>query len=424
MQRPRGTQDLMGDQILKFRHIEATAYQLAQQFAFQEIATPIFEQHDVFHRTLGDSSDMVAKETYDFQDRGGETLTLRPEGTAPIARAFLSEGLQQNLPLKFYYYGPMFRYERPQRGRFRQFHQIGVEHLGTPFPESDAEVILLAWEFLSALGLTDKARVELNSLGDAESRANYRTALVSYFEAHKSNLCADSLVRLEKNPLRILDSKDRGEQDLIRNAPKLAKFLNDDSRKFFDRVCEQLTKLNLPFQISDRLVRGIDYYCHTVFEITTAELGAQGTLLGGGRYDGLIELMGGPKTPSVGWAAGVERLADLLGDKAGTKKLLKVGILTADEIGEVGALALRSELLQSGCEINLLFGSMGVGKKFKKADKLGLQWVIILGEKEIQSQVLTLKNLSTGLQSEIPRAKVSQFLFKEKNGEPAPRADS
>ncbi len=407
MQRPRGTQDLMGHQILKFRLIESTAYRLAGTFGFQEISTPIFEHHEVFHRTLGEASDMVAKETYDFKDRGDDLLTLRPEGTAPIARAFLSEGLQQNLPLKFYYYGPMFRYERPQRGRFRQFHQIGIEHLGTPFAESDAEAIFLAWQFLTELGLTSKARIEINTLGDSDSRARYRTALVEYFQAHKSRLSADSLVRLEKNPLRILDSKDRGEQELISDAPKLAAYLNDESRKFFDRVCQQLTHLGLPFQITDRLVRGIDYYCHTVFEITTQELGAQGALLGGGRYDGLIETMGGPKTPSFGWAAGVERLAELLGESNEAANLPRIGILTADEAGEAEALKLRAELLNLPCEVHLLYGTTGVGKKFKKADKMGLKWVVVLGEKEVQSHNLTVKDLTTGQQSEVARNKIA-----------------
>ena len=279
------------------------------------------------------------------------------------------------------------------------------------------------WLLLVVAGLTQE-RV-LPGPAEPDRPWAYLETLREAIRPNLDKLCADCHHRFETNALRVFDCKNESCQAVIKDLPTITDSLDEASRLHFEQFKAHLDARGIAYTINPRMVRGLDYYTRTAFEIVGHDgLRAQNTLVGGGRYDGLIELMGGPKTPSVGWAAGVERLADLLRDKAGTKKLLKVGILTADEIGEVGALALRSELLQSGCEINLLFGSMGVGKKFKKADKLGLQWVIILGEKEIQSQVLTLKNLSTGLQSEIPRAKVSQFLFKEKNGEPAPRADS
>src|SRR5437588_340073 len=278
----------------------------------EEMATPIFEFTEVFARGVGETTDIVAKEMYTFVDKGGEEVTLRPENTAGVVRAVLSNGLTQAAPLKYFYAGPMFRYERPQKGRFRQFHQIGVELLGVAQPQADIEVIALGQRILGALGIADKVVLELNTLGDPQSRAAYRDALVAYFSARLSELSEDSRRRLERNPLRILDSKDPGDQRIALEAPDFAAYLNEASRAFFARVRDDLDRVGIAYRLNPRLVRGLDYYTHTVFEFVTTDLGAQGTVLAGGRYDGLVELMGGPAMPGAGWAAGIERPARVI----------------------------------------------------------------------------------------------------------------
>src|SRR6267378_963162 len=314
LQSVRGTQDLLPAQMRRHRAVSETARRVAERYGFEEMATPIFEFTEVFERPIGETTDIVSKEMYSFTDRGGENITLRPENTAGVVRAVLSNALTQSTPLKFFYSGPMFRYERPQKGRFRQFHQIGVELLGVPQSQADIEVIALGQRILGALGIADKVVLELNTLGDPESRAAYRDALVAYFSARFSELSEDSRRRLERNPLRILDSKDPGDQRLAAEAPDFAEYLNDASREFFARVRDGLDALGVVYRLNPRLVRGLDYYTHTAFEFVTTELGTQGTVIGGGRYDGLVELMGGPAMPGVGWAAGIERLAMLIGD--------------------------------------------------------------------------------------------------------------
>ncbi|MGZ3744950.1 MAG: histidine--tRNA ligase, partial [Pseudobdellovibrionaceae bacterium] len=333
-QRVRGTRDLLPEDNIKFRFVETTAHQLSLLYGYGEIETPLFEFSEVFHRTLGETSDVVSKETYTFLDRGGDSITLRPEGTAGVARAFVSEGMAQNLPLKFYYSGSMFRYERPQKGRYRQFKQLGVECLGVDSPLADAECIAMAWDLLKKIGIAGKCHLEINTLGDTESRVLYRKALVDYFSQHWEKLSDDSKMRLEKNPLRILDSKDEGDRALIAQAPSLQDHLNESSKVFFAALLKGIESLGIPFKINTKLVRGLDYYCHTVFEFVTSELGAQGTVLGGGRYDGLIEMMGGPKTPGVGWAAGVDRLSELVPTEKYQKTETLLAIIPADEKGE------------------------------------------------------------------------------------------
>lgn len=400
LQRVRGTQDLLPEVSRKFRHIENLAWNEARRYGYGEIDTPIFEMSEVFHRTLGETSDMVHKETYTFLDRGGDSVTLRPEGTAGIARAFISEGLAQNLPLKFYYSGPMFRYERPQKGRYRQFHQIGVECLGYENPFSDVEVIALASDFLSELKLLGDCKLLINTLGDSASRIQYREKLVEYFTKFKNDLSPDSQMRLEKNPLRILDSKDPHDRKLIQDCPKMETSLTSDSKSFFERVLKGLASSGIPFEVSSTLVRGIDYYTHTVFEFVTEKLGAQGTVLAGGRYDGLIQTMGGPQTPGVGWAAGLERLAELTHESLVPTEKLDAAIVPADADGEVWALEVAHRLRSAGKKIEILWNG-NVGKKMKKAANLGAEVAIILGQSEAQSKTLTIKNLSTGTQSQI-----------------------
>lgn len=411
LQRVRGTRDLLPEDNLLFRFVEQSAYEKALLYGYGEIETPIFEFSDVFHRTLGETSDVVNKETYDFTDRGGEHLTLRPEGTAGVARSFISEGMMQNLPLKFYYSGPMFRYERPQKGRYRQFYQVGAECLGYDSPLADVETIAMAWDLLQKLGIAQDCTLEINTLGDSESRAAYREALVQYFTAHQEQLSADSKTRLEKNPLRILDSKDEGDKKINANAPKLEQYLNEISQSFFKKVLAGIEKLGIPYKVNSHLVRGLDYYCHTVFEFTTSKLGAQGTVLAGGRYDGLIETMGGPKTPAVGWAAGIDRLADLTPKELAIKKEVLIALIGADELGEEESIKIAHLMRTRGLKTeNFLSGKMQ--KKMQKANKAGAHYALILGGNEVTNKTVTLKNLMTGEQSEIPQAALAIYDFK------------
>jgi histidyl-tRNA synthetase len=412
IQSVRGTRDLLPEDNLIFRFIESSAYKMALLYGYGEIETPIFEFSEVFHRTLGESSDVVNKETYDFTDRGGEKLTLRPEGTAGVARSFISEGMMQNLPLKFYYSGPMFRYERPQKGRYRQFQQLGAECLGYESPLADVECIALAWDLLKNIGISSECTLEINTLGDSESRQIYRTALVDYFQKHKGQLSPDSQQRLEKNPLRILDSKDESDKKLVALAPTLDQFLNENSKNFFDTVLTGITRLEIPFKVNSHLVRGLDYYCHTVFEFTTDKLGAQGTVLAGGRYDGLIETMGGPKTPGVGWAAGIDRLAELTPKNIAIKSELLIAIIGADEIGEKESVKVAHEIRSKNIKVeNILSGRLG--KKMQKANKLGAQFAVIIGSDEVQKKQLTIKNLGSGEQLLIDRLQLQDFNFEK-----------
>ena len=292
LQPVRGTHDILPEQERRHRLVQETARDVASRYGFAEISLPIFEFTEVFSRSIGEATDIVSKEMYTFTDRGDESITLRPEGTAGVARAFISNGLAQHLPLKFFYRGPMFRYERPQKGRQRQFHQVGIELLGVDHPQADIDVIALGAHFLEALEISAKARLELNTLGDSESRAAYRETLVAYLRQYEKNLSADSRIRLERNPLRVLDSKDKDDQKIVQDAPTIFDSLNDASKDFFKTVCQGLDALEISYTINPHLVRGLDYYGHTAFEFTTDALGAQGALVAGGRYDGLIKLMG------------------------------------------------------------------------------------------------------------------------------------
>lgn len=410
----RGTQDILPPQSQLFRWIDQTAFSTAQLFGYEEIDTPIFEFSDVFHRTLGETSDMVSKETYTFQDRGGDSLTLRPEGTAGIARAFISNGLAQNLPLKFYYSGPMFRYERPQKGRYRQFHQIGVECLGLDTPESDVECIALAEHILKNLKIADKVNLEINSLGDLASRAKHRDLLVEYLKDYANQLSEDSKVRLEKNPLRILDSKDANDQKIIAGAPSLKLCMNQESQDFFGKVLAGLENLGLSYSVNEKLVRGIDYYTHTVFEFTTTHLGAQSAVIAGGRYDGLIEQMGGPKAPGVGWASGLERLSLLVPEGTTPTGPRSVAILAADDESIPYCAKLANDLRAKAFSENsfvvetLLSGKFG--KRMQKADKMGATAVVIVGTQERNANALAVKALKTGEQANVAPADLFQHL--------------
>ncbi|RVT38887.1 histidine--tRNA ligase [Sphingobium algorifonticola] len=308
----RGTQDMLGEQADRFAHVVATFDRVRRLYGFQRIEVPVFESTAVFARSLGESTDVVSKEMYTFEDRGGDSLTLRPEFTAGIARAYITEGWQQYAPLKVATHGPLFRYERPQKGRFRQFHQLDAEIIGAAEPGADVELLVFADQLLKELGIAEGVTLTLNTLGDAASRDAWRDALVRHFVAHKNDLSEDSLARLDRNPLRILDSKDPRDRPIADSAPDIDAYLTDEARAFFEKVTDGLKAAGVNHVRNARLVRGLDYYRHTAFEFVTDRLGAQGTVLGGGRYDGLIENMGGPVTPAVGWAAGIERLAMLI----------------------------------------------------------------------------------------------------------------
>jgi len=312
LQPVRGTRDLIGDEQRQYAYVVATARRVAGLYGLDEWQTPIFEDERVFLRTLGDTSDVVTKEMYSFEDRGGDRLTLRPEGTAGVCRALVSNGLTQSLPQKVFYAGPMFRYERPQKGRYRQFHQVGAEWIGAAEPLADAEAIACARDVLRALGVEDGVVLELNTLGDAQSRAAYRAALVAYLEERRAELSAESASRLERNPMRVLDSKDEGDRRIVADAPVIGPHLTPAAQAFYDAVRRGLDRFAVAFRENPRIVRGLDYYSHTAFEFTTERLGAQGTVLAGGRYDGLVAEMGGPATPAIGWAAGIERLSMLV----------------------------------------------------------------------------------------------------------------
>jgi histidyl-tRNA synthetase len=401
LQPVRGTHDILPDEARQRRFITERFADITERYGYGEIATPIFEFSDVFHRTLGDTSDVVTKETYSFTDRGGESLTLRPEFTASVVRALISNGLTQELPFKVRYYGPAFRYERPQKGRQRQFYQLGAELIGAPEPMADAEMIAMAAQLLSALGLQEHVTLEINSLGDAASRSAYRTALVAYFSAHREQLSEESKIRLDKNPLRILDSKDEGDKKLVAGAPAASEYFTPEATEFFATVQRLLSAVGVEFRVNPCIVRGLDYYSHTVFEFTTHSLGAQGTVLAGGRYDGLVKMMGGPDIPGVGFAAGVERLLALM-EVAGSSANVAaqprpVAVIPVDTAQEEAALVLAQRLRTEAIPAEVVArGNMG--KRMKRAEKLHARAALILGESELASGQVTVKYMDEGSQ--------------------------
>ncbi len=400
----RGTRDLVGEEQRRHRHVIDTARRIAGLYGFQEWATPIFENTAVFARTLGETSDVVTKEMYTFSDRGGESITLRPEGTAGVCRALVSNGLTQSLPQKVFYAGPMFRYERPQKGRYRQFHQIGLELIGPAEPLADAEVIACGHHILEELGVADRTALEVNTLGDRESRAAYRAALVRYFENHKAQLSTESLARLERNPLRILDSKDPKDIAVVADAPTIAPCLTAEAAVFYDALRTHLDRFGVPYRENPRIVRGLDYYGHTAFEFVTDALGAQGTVMGGGRYDGLIAEMGGPATPAVGWAAGIERLAMLLA--APPSALASVVIVPVDASVEGVAVDLLQALRRDGIRSEMAYRG-NVRRRLEQANRIGARSAVIIGPDDIATGTAQVKDLATGTQEAVPLGRLS-----------------
>ena len=394
LQSLRGMVDLLPEQIGLWQRIEATARAHFARAAIREVRTPLLEPTELFARGIGEATDVVGKEMYTFLDRGERSCTLRPEGTASVVRAAIQHGLLSQGAQRLWYTGPMFRYERPQAGRLRQFHQIGLECLGFADPRSDVEAIAVAWDLLAALGVQE-LRLELNSLGSSDDRSRYRQALVSWLQERRDQLDADSKDRLERNPLRILDSKNPETQSLLADAPTLAEALSPESRERFARVQTGLEALGIPFQLNPRLVRGLDYYSHTAFEITSSQLGAQATVCGGGRYDGLVEQLGGPPTAAVGWALGMERLVLLLSQAAPVPVLEtpQIYVVSRGDQAEAQALVLARELRQRGTAVELDLTAAAFGKQLKRADRSGAAWAVLIGDSEAEQGQVILKPL-------------------------------
>lgn len=403
----RGTQDIFGDEQRRFATVIETFERVRRLYCFQRVDLPVFEATEVFARSIGETTDVVSKEMYTFPDRGGDSLTLRPEFTAGIARAFLTEGWQQYAPLKVATSGAVFRYERPQKGRYRQFHQIDAEILGAPEPAADVELLVMADQLLHELGIAEGVTLQLNTLGDAETRDAWRAGLVAHFEAHRGDLSEDSLTRLEKNPMRILDSKDPRDRPIADAAPDIDAYLTADARAFFDAVTAGLDAAGVRWTRNPRLVRGLDYYRHTAFEFVTDRLGAQGTVLAGGRYDGLVESLGGASTAGVGWAAGVERLAMLLDEPA--KATIDAVIVPMGAAAEARALGLLADLRRGGVAVDMAYkGKMK--QRLAKADALGARYALILGDDELAAGVVAVKDLATGDQRKVAFADVAEAL--------------
>lgn len=405
---PRGTQDITPGQVEKWQYIEKTAREVCKKYQYKEIRTPIFEQTDLFLRSVGDTTDIVQKEMYTFEDRGGRSLTLRPEGTASVVRSFIDHKMYGEAvqPVKLYYIGPMFRYERPQSGRYRQFVQFGIEAIGSADPAIDAEVISLAMEFYQQLGLR-KLKLVINSLGDKQSRQAHREALVNYFEPRIDEFCQDCQTRINQNPLRILDCKQDADHELMAAAPSILDYLNEESRTYFEKVQQYLRQIEIPFEVDANLVRGLDYYNHTAFEIMSeAEgFGAITTLCGGGRYNGLVEELGGPKdVHGIGFALSIERLLAAL-DAENIELPVVEGIdcyvVTIGEAAKDMSVELVHQLRQAGYSAERDYLNRKVKAQFKAADRLQAQFVAILGEDELKENKINVKNMTTGEQEAV-----------------------
>jgi histidyl-tRNA synthetase len=395
----RGTQDIFGPEAEAFAHVVETFERIRKLYRFRRVEMPVFERTEVFARSIGETTDIVSKEMYGFEDRGGESLTLRPEFTAGIARAYVTSGWQQYAPLKVATHGPLFRYERPQKGRYRQFHQLDAEIIGAAEPQADVELLAMADQLLKELGISDGVTLQLNTLGDAPSREVWRMALVEHFRAHRDALSEDSQERLEKNPLRILDSKDERDKRFVADAPKIDQFLSGEAQDYFGQVCDGLRAAGVAWERHEALVRGLDYYRHTAFEFVTDRLGAQGTVLGGGRYDGLIETLGGLHTPAVGWAAGIERLAMLVGGEDVVFDPTPIFAVVPDhEEMRDEADRIASHLRQNaGGNFYVWTAYRGHGKKVaEKAKKDGVDAILFVRRAENPRDRLHLTNVKAG----------------------------
>ncbi|WP_125714146.1 histidine--tRNA ligase [Companilactobacillus kedongensis] len=417
-QKPKGTMDILPGESAKWQYVESVAQRVFSHYRFSEIRTPIFESYEVFERSSGDTSDIVSKEMYDFKDKGDRRLALRPEGTAGVVRAYVENklyGPEHIKPYKVWYKGPMFRYERPQSGRQRQFHQIGVEAFGSDSPELDVEVITMGLNFLNELGIKN-LKVAINTLGDPESRENYHRALVDYFTPFKDQLSDDSKIRLEKNPLRILDSKDAGDKKIVANAPSILDYLNDASRERFEYLKQLLDELDVNYEVDSTMVRGLDYYNHTIFEFMVTDPAFDNkeiTVLAGGRYNGLVEELGGPQTPGIGFGLGVERLMLLLKDEdLVINNDLDVYLVTIGQKAEQASVKILSKLRSTGFAADKDYLQRKIKAQFKTADHLQAKYTVTIGDNEIENNTASVKNMATGDQVSVSLDNLTDELKK------------
>ena len=418
IQKPKGTYDVYGDKSKKILYLENLIKNLMETYNYNYVRTPLFESSELFHRGVGETTDIVTKETYDFIDRGNRNMTLRPEGTAGVVRSFIENKMYAEVtqPVKCWYYGPMYRYERPQSGRFREFYQFGCEVFGSDNALIDAEIISIPVNFYRLLGLKG-IKVNINSLGDRQSRENYRNALIEYFKPHIDDLCEDCKCRFEKNPLRILDCKIDGSKEIMANAPKTIDFLNEESRKHFEDVKKYLNSLEIDYEVNTNLVRGLDYYTHTVFEVEASVegFGSQNVLCGGGRYDNLVENIGGPSTKGVGFAMGMERLLTALeyeNINLIDNDCIDVYVIPMDESVQDKVSSLVMSLRLNGFKVDMDYMKRNLKSNFKQADRLNAKYIIIVGEDEIKSNTLTLKNNKTKEEYKIKLDDLVEFLDK------------
>jgi histidyl-tRNA synthetase len=414
IQAVRGMNDLLPDTLGHWQRLEATARELLTAYGYREIRLPLLEKTELFARSIGAVTDIVEKEMYSFEDRNGESLTLRPEGTAGCVRAGIEHGLLHNQQQRLWYAGPMFRHERPQKGRYRQFHQIGVEAFGMSGPDVDAELILLSARLWRRLGL-GALKLEINSLGTPEARAAYRAQLVQYFSRHEAALDDDSRRRLERNPLRILDSKNPALSELIAGAPALAEYLDDESRAHFDTLLSYLAANGVAAEVNPRLVRGLDYYTRTVFEWTTSELGAQAAVCAGGRFDGLVEHLGGRATPAAGFAVGIERIVELMQLRASGTGAAPVDVYVAVAGAglQAGALVLAEQLRDAGLRVECHCGGGSLKSQMKRADQRAARFALLLGEEEWARHEVAVKDLKTASQQAVAQTDVAAYLKQQ-----------
>lgn len=422
VQKPKGTYDVLDEKGKMILYIEKVIKSLMEKYNYEYFRTPLFESSELFHRGVGETTDIVSKETYDFVDRGNRHMTLRPEGPAGIVRSFIENKCygRATLPVKAWYYGPMYRYERPQSGRFREFYQFGVEAFGSSDPMLDAEIISIPVNLYKLLDLKG-IKVNINSLGDSKSRQAYRQALLDYFKPHLGELCEDCKERYAKNPLRILDCKIDAEKDIMKGAPKMVDYLNEDSQKHFALVQKYLNALDIPYNVNYNLVRGLDYYTHTVFEVEAdvAGFGSQNVLCGGGRYDNLVETIGGPKTAGVGFALGMERLLtaleyeNIILDDIETIDAYIVPL--SDEVKEYGFQLLQT-LRMNGFNADIDYMGRNLKSNFKQADRYNAKYVVVIGEDEVKSQVLTIKNNETKEEYKVNEEEIIDFLDEKIDG--------
>ena len=408
----KGTHDILPEDSYKWRHLESIVHQVCAQFGYQEIRTPIFEQNKLFSRSVGEESDIVTKEMYSWEDKENSFLTLRPELTAPVARAYNQHNLGNLSPIhRFYYIGPLFRRERPQKGRQRQFHQFGIEAFGSNFAEQDAEIIALAWHLLAHFRLTNKIDLQVNSIGTSECRAGYRDALKQFLKPHFDELSEISKRRFNTNPLRILDSKNKKEQTILKNGPRISDYYTKDDKEHFNEVKTYLKAMNIPFTINSGLVRGLDYYTKTVFEITSNELGSQDALLGGGRYDSLVETLGGKPTPGIGFAAGIERILLLINEEnfKEHKPVTDIYLICLEKKGIPVSLNIAKILRLKGLNIVSDPLRRSMKAQMRDANKLRARYVLILGESELKDNTIIFKNLESGKQEIIKQEKIVKY---------------